>query len=115
MKQAGEHFERGGFARAVRAEKAHEFARLNREANFLDGNRLVVLTMEKTFERAGKSGQLFVGLKSFGQSADFDDWHGGSLKSKVPMSKVKIETFLANIYRDDFVRAQKKRGKFSAL
>ena len=82
IKQAGEHLERGGFARAVRAEKTDEFAGFNLETDFVDGERLLVLATEKPFDRAGKSGLLFVGAKGFGQAVDFDDRHGAIVESR---------------------------------
>jgi hypothetical protein len=36
--------------------------------------------MEKTFDRAGKSGLFFVGAKGFGQAADFDGGHWKSFE-----------------------------------
>ena len=47
IKQTGEHLERRGLARAVRAQKAHQLARLDFEADIVYGERLLVLPVEQ--------------------------------------------------------------------
>ena len=46
IEQAGEHLERGGFARAVRAEEADEFAGFDLEADVVHRDGLFVLAFE---------------------------------------------------------------------
>ena len=73
--EAGEHFEGGGFAGAVGAEKTDEFAGFDLEADVVDGDGLLVLAIEQALDRAGKAGLLFVGAKSLGQAVNLDDGH----------------------------------------
>jgi hypothetical protein len=83
IQQAREHLERGGFARAVRAEEADEFAGFNLEADIADGGDGLVFAFEQATERAFEAGLLLVGAKGFGQAVNFDGRHWGSLRSKV--------------------------------
>ena len=55
VEQAGQHFQGGGLARAVGAEKADQFAGLDGEADVLDGEGLLVLPAEKAADRAAQS------------------------------------------------------------
>ncbi len=76
IKQTGEHLERGGFARAVGAEKTDKLARFNLEADIIDGDELLVLAVKQPFDCAAKPRLLFVGAKGLGETADFNDGHG---------------------------------------
>ena len=82
MKEAGEHFEGGGFARAVGAEKTDQFALLDVEADVIDGDGLFVLAMKQAADRAAKAGLLFVSAKSLGQAVNFNDGHRGKIRKK---------------------------------
>ena len=75
VEQTGEHLERGGLAGAVGTEKADEFARLDFEADIIDGQRLLVLPVKQAIDRTGKARQFFIGAKRFGELADFDSGH----------------------------------------
>jgi hypothetical protein len=90
IQQAGEHLECGGFARAVRAEKADEFAGLDLEADIVHRDGLIVLAFEQTANRPREAGLLLVGAKRFGQTADFDGGHCGSLKFQSGWLKTKL-------------------------
>jgi hypothetical protein len=83
MKQTGEHFQSRRFAGTIWTEKSDELAWFNFEVYPVDGERLIVLPMEKPFDRSGKSGLFFVGAKSLGQAAGFNGRHGRGFESLI--------------------------------
>lgn len=76
MDQPGEHLERGGLARAVRAEEPDDFAGADLEARLLDGFDVVVLAIKKVPHGAAQP-RLFVrDAISLGELIRNDDGHG---------------------------------------
>jgi len=59
MEQAREHLERGGLARAIRPEEAHNLAAADAEADFLDRLDILELAAEETAYRRVESGLPF--------------------------------------------------------
>ena len=82
IEQAGEHLQRGGLARAIRSEKAHELARLDAEADVIDGDGLLVLAADQAADGPAEAGLLFVGAKGLGQAGDFDGRHEGEIVAR---------------------------------
>src|SRR5439155_11440832 len=79
IEQTGQHFQRGGFSRAVGAEKADQLALGDAEADFLHGNRQLVFSVEEASNRADKARLLFVSAEGFGQAIDIDNRHCASV------------------------------------
>src|SRR5579885_2391628 len=79
IEQTGQHFERGGLARAIRAKKTDQFSRFNGETDFVDGHGLFVLPMEQSLNGTPETGALFVGAKGFGEMANLNSRHESSL------------------------------------
>ena len=82
VKQAREHFERGGLAGAVGAEKPDQLAFLHGKADFPGRGRFLVLAVRKALKRAEKTRLLLIGAVDLGQLLDFDGggrghWPGG--------------------------------------
>lgn len=73
VKKAGEHFERGGFAGAVRAEETNQLPLPYRKADILGGGNGFVVALPQTFKRAAKSRSFFVGAVNLGQRFDLND------------------------------------------
>src|SRR5579871_3974494 len=70
INQARQHFQRGGFARAVGAEEAHEFALGDVEGNVIGRARLRKLALEQAAYPAPETGPLFVSAEYACEMAD---------------------------------------------
>src|SRR5262249_11108485 len=79
IKQPGEHFECGRFARPVRTQKTHQFARLDIEGDLLYRNGLLVSPAEQAPQSTFKTRFLFVGPEVFREAADFNGGHAADV------------------------------------
>src|SRR5207244_1932978 len=75
IKQARQHFQGGGFAGPVGAQKTNQFAGLNREADIADREGLLVPAPHQALDRATKTRLLLVSAKGLREVADFDGGH----------------------------------------
>jgi hypothetical protein len=77
IEEAGEHFQDGGLAGAVGAEKADEFAFLDGEGDVVRGAHVLVFAPAEALDGAEDARRFFVGPIHFGQSLGFDGAHAG--------------------------------------
>lgn len=76
--EPGEHFERGGLARAVGAEEAHELALGDVEGYVVGGGEFLEVAVEEAAHATPEAGAFFVGAEDAGEVFDFDQGgHGG--------------------------------------
>ena len=71
-------------------ETCERFASFHRKADVLDGNRLLVLPVEKPANGACETGKLFISPKRFGQAVDFNCGHSSPAKKHKKPKKGKI-------------------------
>ncbi len=76
-KNAGEHFDGRGFARAIRSDVADHFAAFDGETDTVHGGHGAILADEKILNRAQDSFAAMEGAKVFGEIADMDERAGG--------------------------------------
>ena len=70
MQQAREHLERGGLARAVRPQEAHDLTRLDIEGNITDRLDVVDLALEEPAHRRLEAALAFGNLIGLGNPVD---------------------------------------------
>ena len=80
---AGEHFDRRRFTRAIRADVPDQLARFKREGHVVDRDPLFVLSRKKRTQRAQRAGHAFVATEDFAQVARFDYRQDPSVRRSV--------------------------------
>src|SRR5687768_12065957 len=75
MHNPRKQFERGRFARPVRAEERHELTCLDIQINAADGLDLFVLAMKESAKRGRESLLLLINAVRLPKTAYFDDRH----------------------------------------
>ena len=76
MQQTGEHFERGGLARAVGTNQANHGSRFDGETHILHGGDFTVPRVEQAFQRGGQPFGADGDAVGFGQVLDLDEGVG---------------------------------------